>query len=160
MPPPPNTTVAPPHCGDGTVDADEECDDGGTAGGDGCSSTCKNEGMATTMRCQHNSDCHFHFHCHPHSGTCGDGTVGAGEECDDGNTASGDGCSLICKDEGLDPISHIHSHAANCQYITKTIFSGTCGDGIVGSGEACDDGNTASGDGCSPTCKNEGAPLP
>ncbi|XXY15147.1 DUF4215 domain-containing protein [Sorangium sp. So ce216] len=27
---------------------------------------------------------------------CGDGTVGATEECDDGNTASGDGCSALC----------------------------------------------------------------
>jgi len=56
-------SVAPPHCGDGTVDADEECDDGSTTGGDGCSSVCQNEGMATTMRCRHNSECHFHFHC-------------------------------------------------------------------------------------------------
>ena len=27
---------------------------------------------------------------------CGDGTIDAGEECDDGNTANGDGCSSIC----------------------------------------------------------------
>ena len=27
---------------------------------------------------------------------CGDGIVNAGEECDDGNTTSGDGCSAIC----------------------------------------------------------------
>ena len=92
--PPPTHAVAPPRCGDGIVDADEECDDSGTTNGDGCSSICKNEGMATAMRCQHNSD------CHPHSGTCGDGTVGPGEECDDGNTASDDGCSSSCKDEG------------------------------------------------------------
>ena len=42
--------VAPPHCGDGTVDADEQCDDGGTTNGDGCSSICMNEGVSTTMR--------------------------------------------------------------------------------------------------------------
>jgi cysteine-rich repeat protein len=29
-----------PNCGDGVVDADEECDDGNTASGDGCSSLC------------------------------------------------------------------------------------------------------------------------
>lgn len=30
---------------------------------------------------------------------CGDGSVDPGEECDDGNTRSGDGCSLICRVE-------------------------------------------------------------
>lgn len=30
---------------------------------------------------------------------CGDGSVDPGEECDDGNTQSGDGCSLICRVE-------------------------------------------------------------
>ena len=29
--------------------------------------------------------------------TCGDGFVGPGEECDDGNTASGDGCETNCR---------------------------------------------------------------
>jgi len=32
--------------------------------------------------------------------TCGDGTISGNEECDDGNTASGDGCSSSCKLEG------------------------------------------------------------
>src|SRR5215510_11433025 len=32
-----------PKCGDGKVDAGEECDDGNTASGDGCSPTCKRE---------------------------------------------------------------------------------------------------------------------
>jgi cysteine-rich repeat protein len=31
--------------------------------------------------------------------SCGDGTVDAGETCDDGNTASGDGCSSTCVGE-------------------------------------------------------------
>ncbi|MFH1325241.1 MAG: myxococcus cysteine-rich repeat containing protein [archaeon] len=30
-------------CGDGIIDTGEQCDDGGTANGDGCSSTCQNE---------------------------------------------------------------------------------------------------------------------
>lgn len=33
-----------PSCGDGHVDAGEQCDDGNTLGGDGCSATCQNEG--------------------------------------------------------------------------------------------------------------------
>jgi len=120
----------------------------------GCSSTCKNFAFSPLTATAISA-------AHPHSGTCGAGTVGAGEECGDTNTASGDGCSSICKDEGLNPTSHVHSHA------TLTAFhdqrhpcSGTCGHGIVGSGEACDDGNIASGDGCSPVFKNEGTEPP
>ena len=33
--------------------------------------------------------------------TCGDGVVHAPEQCDDGNTTDGDGCSSICRIEGL-----------------------------------------------------------
>jgi cysteine-rich repeat protein len=66
----------PPCCGDGRVDAGEQCDDGNTAGGDGCSSDCKLEPPAP-----------------PH---CGDGHVDPGEACDDGNTTDGDGCSATC----------------------------------------------------------------
>ena len=35
----------------------------------------------------------------PSSVRCGDGVVGAGETCDDGNTVSGDGCSATCQSE-------------------------------------------------------------
>jgi cysteine-rich repeat protein len=65
---------------------------------------------------------------------CGDGTTdgGRGEECDDGNMASGDGCSDLCVVE-------------------------FCGDGALqpGLGEECDDGNTTGGDGCSDVCAVE-----
>ena len=49
--------------------------------------------------------------CMP-AGVCGDGTVGAGEECDDGNTASGDGCSSTCTNEGLNSAGS-HSHTVH-----------------------------------------------
>ena len=98
-------------CGDGIVNGTEECDDGNTVSGDGCSSVCKKE-----------------------VGMCGDGIVDvATETCDDGNRTSGDGCS------------------ANCQ--TET--SATCGNGVVDAGEGCDDHNTAAGDGCSASCQVE-----
>lgn len=63
---------------------------------------------------------------------CGDDHVDAGEECDDGNLADGDGCGHACKLEG-------------------------CGDNLVqfGLGESCDDGNHADGDGCNATCHVE-----
>lgn len=65
---------------------------------------------------------------------CGDGVYDPGEECDDGNRDSEDGCSDLCRLE--DPLS--------------------CGNGKVGPGERCDDGNLADGDGCSATCQSEG----
>jgi len=37
------TPPPPPVCGDGVVELIEECDDGGTSGGDGCSATCELE---------------------------------------------------------------------------------------------------------------------
>ena len=103
-------------CGDGELDEGEECDDGNTMDGDGCSSTCNYEEPD------------------PY---CGDGAVNqAFEECDDGNTMDGDGCSATCKQEGQAPY---------------------CGDGVVNqASEECDDGNTMNGDGCSATCKQEG----
>jgi cysteine-rich repeat protein len=64
---------------------------------------------------------------------CGDGAVAGSEQCDDGNTANGDGCSSVCKIEA----------------------NPTCGDGAVASTEGCDDGNTAADDGCSATCTVE-----
>ena len=38
--------LIPVLCGNGTLDPSEECDDGNTADGDGCSSTCRNEAPA------------------------------------------------------------------------------------------------------------------
>src|SRR5690606_20446340 len=58
-------------CGNGHLDAGEECDDGNTLPGDGCSPDCVPE-------------------------ACGNGVVDPGEVCDDGNNVSGDGCSADC----------------------------------------------------------------
>jgi cysteine-rich repeat protein len=41
-----NSEPAPTNCGDGTVDTDEQCDDGNTADGDGCNYQCKTEPYA------------------------------------------------------------------------------------------------------------------
>ncbi|MCP4446373.1 MAG: amidohydrolase family protein [Myxococcales bacterium] len=67
-------------CGDLFVDSGEDCDDGNTTPGDGCSATCETETQ----------------------GDCGDGTQGIGEQCDDGNTTSGDGCSAGCEQEATE----------------------------------------------------------
>ncbi len=81
--------VEDPLCGDGFVASDQEgCDDGNTAGGDGCSATCQIEqGWICTGE---PSVCS--------KPPCGDGIVEDGlEACDDGNTVAGDGCSASCE---------------------------------------------------------------
>lgn len=60
------------ECGNGFLDANEECDDGNTVDTDGCTNKCK------TAR-------------------CGDGVVHLGfEECDDGNVDGTDACTNSC----------------------------------------------------------------
>ena len=67
-------------------------------------------------------------------GMCGNGIVEAGEQCDDGNQANGDGCGDGC-------------------------FLEQCGNGIVEAGEQCDDGNNRNGDGCTNICRKQFEPT-
>jgi cysteine-rich repeat protein len=77
---------------------------------------------------------------------CGDGSLGQLEYCDDGNTASADGCSSNCQVET----------GYNCDTSEPSVCQAEgCGDGIIQSGEDCDDDNTADNDGCSMTCTEE-----
>ncbi|MBV9946150.1 MAG: DUF4215 domain-containing protein, partial [Myxococcales bacterium] len=78
--------------------------------------------------------------------TCGDGVIQPGEQCDDGNVASGDGCSAYCQIEsGYTCPSPGHA----CVPIQ------TCGNGRIDGSETCDDGNTVGGDGCNAACQVE-----
>ncbi len=63
---------------------------------------------------------------------CGNGVVEAGEACDDGNLADGDGCE------------------SNCQ-----VGEVLCGNGVLDPGEACDDANGDPDDGCGSSCATE-----
>lgn len=58
---------------------------------------------------------------------CGDGEMGPGEECDDGNTTSGDGCSDWCDEELNFRCEEIQSRFSVCE--------STCGDGVVDENE-------------------------
>jgi len=58
---------------------------------------------------------------------CANGRVDAGEECDDGNFANGDGCDRACQRE--------------------------CGNGRDDPNEECDDGNLTPTDGCTDACR-------
>jgi cysteine-rich repeat protein len=72
-------------CGNGVVDADEQCDDGAANG-------------TPNDRCD--AKCHL---VRPPTGpggsepVCGNGDLESGEQCDDGNTDDGDGCSSTCQ---------------------------------------------------------------
>jgi fibro-slime domain-containing protein len=78
---------------------------------------------------------------------CGNGELTDDEACDDGNKASGDGCSETCLE--VERGFSCASPGKACREIAR------CGDGVVAVSERCDDGNTAPGDGCSERCKIE-----
>jgi fibro-slime domain-containing protein len=82
----------------------------------------------------------------PDKAVCGDGKITDTEGCDDGNTASGDGCSATCQAE-----TGFNCMVAGAPCV-KILY---CGDGILTAPEVCDDGNTKGGDGCNGTCHPE-----
>jgi len=113
-------------CGNSLVEDVETCDDSNTTDFDGCSSACKIEqGFACAGS---PSVC---------MADCGDGVKLFDEECDDGNIATGDGCSTCHIDFGF-----------MCAG-SPSVCTSTCGDGLPASNEGCDDGNADLFDGCS-----------
>ncbi|GEM_PF-5888527 len=165
-------TIPPTLCGNGLVDAGEQCDGGNAVGGDGCSSTCQREDSAflctgtvpenarlclsdetdltvsasrsVVATCTDARKCEYvcstgyvedNSNVCVLANVCGNDVREGSEQCDDGNTANGDGCSSTCQ---------------NVQ-----IASFVCGNRQLETGEQCEDGNTVPGDGCSITCQIE-----
>jgi fibro-slime domain-containing protein len=128
-------------CGDGLLQADsEECDDGNTSDGDGCSPTCTaDDGYVCPLP---GAMCR--------AAACGDGLLAGYELCDDGNTDNGDGCNEACSFEAN----------YDCQTPGEPCVKTDCGDGVVQGSEACDDGNHQLGDGCSTFCEKEPSCAP
>ena len=151
------------NCGNGTVDAGEECDDGNGVACDGCSPACRNETGLTCGDGTPNAACGelcddgnlvdgdgCDSNCTPTG--CGNGIVTAGEQCDDGNTVSCDGCSATCQ---------VEAGLVCGDGVQNAACGEGCDDGNLTNGEQCDDGNTTACDGCSPTCQIElGSPCP
>ncbi|MFV8751372.1 DUF4215 domain-containing protein [Nannocystaceae bacterium ST9] len=132
-----DSTDAPnPTCGDGNVDAGEECDDGNDVDDDECTNAC------TTA-------------------ACGDSIVQAGETCDDGNVVDGDGCSSLCVSEDCgDGVVQAGEECddgdpSNGNECTTACMLAFCGDGfkLIGT-EECDDGNMVDDDACVNGCLN------
>ncbi|MBP9694840.1 MAG: DUF4215 domain-containing protein [Candidatus Magasanikbacteria bacterium] len=132
-------------CGNGTLDFNEQCDDGNTRNSDGCSSFCTRETIAL----------------------CGNNVLNSGEECDDGNRADHDGCSGLCFLE--EPVcGNLFLETGEvCDDGNLTIGDGcsdtcqmevlpVCGNSTIDQSETCDDGNVLNGDGCSSSCQLEG----
>ncbi len=141
--------IAQVKCGDGSIDANEECDDGNVRDFDGCSAQCRRE-----------------------TGECGDGQVqrGFGEQCDLGtrNGLTGASCDASCRKvtpprcgDGIvnDPNEQCDLGAKNSNVrgslCLKSCLLPSCGDGIQQNGEQCDDGNLFAFDGCDATCQVE-----
>jgi cysteine-rich repeat protein len=130
-------------CGNCTLDEGEECDDGNQVSGDGCSELCQTEsGYLCKDAGDGNGTSCFSV------GKCGDGTRSLiAEECDDGNTVAGDGCSPSCRVESGWSCT---AESSECQLVTS--LHPHCGDGVVQSeeGETCDDGRQGS---CNAVCQ-------
>ena len=158
-------------CGDGVVGAGEGCDDGNQVNGDGCNLYVADTlnvviGGGSPFPASNSMTCHF---CVPTPVGCGNGTVGAGEQCDDGNVQGADNClpdcTLPCGNGHPDYNRFLSLGGEMCDdgnvlsgdgCSSTCVYELVCGDGFVVPGwEQCDDHNTVSGDGCSSTCTIE-----
>lgn len=74
---------------------------------------------------------------------CSDGIMADGEDCDDGNSNPGDGCSGCLID---------NDYECKQDFGMKSICTLLCGNGALDTNEECDDYNQVKNDGCS-ECK-------
>jgi len=170
---------APPTCNNGTLESGEDCDGTNLDG-----NTCQSIGQdftGGTLKCS--ASCAFNTASCNKNASCGNGIKETGEQCDDGNTANGDGCSASCKievtvvcgegkAEGAEACDGTDLKGETCQtkgYATGSLTCNAnctlnytqcsggvvCGNGKSEAGEQCDDGNLVNGDGCSSVCTTE-----
>lgn len=128
------------RCGDGTVSGFEQCDDGNTLSGDGCTASCMRESQCTdddggnipakqgTVRGRDNIETDF---------------------CEDPNTLIEFTCSVTGS-----PFANRVACPKGCRY-GACITGSICGNGLIEPGEQCDDSNKFSYDGCSSSCQIE-----
>ena len=127
-----------PACGNGVVQADEECDDGNTADGDCCSPTCQYEEngskcpaddeLCTDDVCDATGTC-----LHP-AGNAGAVCRAAAGECDLAEEC--DGISSACPDDGFQPNDTPCTDDGLYCSGDETCQNGTC----TSSGDPCTEG--------------------
>ena len=201
--------LPPPQiCGNGLLETGEQCDDGNTNSGDGCSSTCQIEspnnpkGNLDGLHCIPGELCDaFDVSCEPIQGwACdadnykaalnvelyADGLRGLGDGAAIGDVlanrtreqAVGNECGNNTNHGFVfdvpaslkDGTNHqIYAYGINIGSGNDSLLTNSpitincapppppqiCGNGVLETGEQCDDGNTDSGDGCSSTCRIE-----
>jgi len=161
-----NSEVSCGVCGNTINDYGEECDDGNTVSGDGCSSSCLYENeidppckigltLCSDNTCSLNcedtdtevADCNYDGVCDSDEGcTCSD-CNSEEDTCQEGLL-----CNIIdaaCCSSTSDNVCNIY-----CSYIDPDC-SGICGNGFEETGEQCDLGikNEIAGSGCTEECK-------
>lgn len=161
-------------CGDGNVEAGEECDDGpaNADAPDACRTTCKSptcgDGIQDAGEACDDGNAATNDACVPgcKQAACGDGYLHAGVElCDDGNLVATDTCTNACEpaacgdgvvQSGVEDCDDGNANANVADACRTDCTAPTCGDGIIDSGEECDDGqaNADVAGACRTTCKN------
>jgi len=161
-------------CGDGQIDAPEECDPPcpGCPGANACSIFCRREicgnGILDPLELCDDGNTNAGDGCAANCGLerCGNGFVdGAGEQCDDGDNDNSDACTNICTNAvcGDRFVRTLGANPEECDDGGNSVGCdldctfAECGDAFVNAlaGEQCDDGNTTGGDGCSSDCRSE-----
>ncbi|MBI5509463.1 MAG: hypothetical protein HY903_11995 [Deltaproteobacteria bacterium] len=120
----------PPPCGNGQLDAGEQCD--GTVFG---AETCVSRGFAGgSLVCVMDDPTPANNCKVDDSGCyeCGDGLVNGGEDCEGaGQVGGADGCTTLGYTGG-----DLYCFAASCTYDTTRCYS--CGNGVIEAAEQCD----------------------
>jgi len=127
-----------PYCGDGIVNQEtEQCDDGNTESGDGCSASCQNEGGGSD----------------PY---CGDGIVNQETEQCDGDEPQSciteDGYAGIQSCNMPSDVQTLQSEEPTYCVWNSCLTDEYCGDGIQNGTEECDNGPDGS-ESCTAKCE-------
>lgn len=145
-------------CGNGAVEATEECDDANLVPDDGCTNQCRLCGNGIEAAPEECDDANVVATdgCTNACTTCGNGLVTAPEECDDGNLLNLDGCGAdctyqYCGNTTVETGEECDDGGGN-PYDGCTWWCTVCGNGVTTAPEQCDDGNLDPDDGCTATC--------
>ena len=151
-------------CGNGQLDAGEQCDDGNLSGGDCCSPTCGFEPLGASCdagSCGIDGTCGSVSSCAGAANPCDDGLFCNGPETCDEELGCGNGIppalddGVACTDDRCDEVLDVVVHAANDSHCMNGLFCGgteTCDPNLdcqAGTPPVVDDGVACTIDICS-----------